>query len=135
MLGNGLSPEVFAAPCGLTTKGLNLTAAVNEFNVPDCDDPDAPMFTERVISSLSAGVTGSGILDMGSFDEWREWHMSGLARNIQVTFSAPGIQGAGYFEMSAVLTTLNFTGNQGELVTVEIEIQSNGQYFWYPAAS
>lgn len=135
LLGNGMSPEVFAAPCGLTTKGLNLTATANEFNVPDCNNPDAPMFTERVISALSAGITGSGILDMNSYDDWRIWYLSGLAKNIEVSFNVPLPQGGGYYAMSAVLTALNSTGNVGELVTIDVEIQSNGEFTWHPASS
>lgn len=135
MLGNGASPETFAAPCGLTTKAINLTATANEFNVPDCTNPDAPMFTERVISALSAGVTGNGVLDMNSLDEWRIWWLSGLAENIRVVIDETQALGGGYFAMSAVLTDLNIGGNQGELATVDVTIASNGPITWHAAGT
>lgn len=135
LVGNGASPELFEAPCGLTTKALNLAATANEFNVPDCDDPEQPMFTERVIATLSAGVTGSGILSMADYDTWRNWYLSGQAQNIHVVINVPLAQGGGYYAMSAVLTALNHTGNQGELVTIDVEIQSNGEFTWVPANS
>lgn len=135
MLGDGNSPETFAAPCGLTTKSLNFAASVNEFNVPDCADPDAPMFTERLVSALSAGVTGNGVLAMESLDEWRNWFDSGLAKNIHVSINEPLASGGGYYRMSAVLTGFNIGGNQGEKMTVEVTIQSDGEWTWVPAAS
>lgn len=125
------SPNVFTAPCGLTTTGFNLTASANEFNVPDCDDPDDPMFTKRVISALSAGVTGSGTLAMESFETWRTWMLSGQPKNIRIVFDVT--PDGGYYEMSAVLTTFNQSGEIGALVNAEVEIQSNGLITWVPA--
>lgn len=135
MLGDGNSPETFGAPCGLTSKSLNLSASVNEFNVPDCADPDAPMWTERVVSALSAGVSGSGVIAMESLDEWRTWFLSGLAKVIHVSVDETLAVGGGYFAMSAVLTGFNITGNQGEKATLEVTIQSDGPVTWVPAAS
>ena len=56
-LGDGASPEVFAAPCGLTTKGFNQTANVQETSVPDCADPDAPAYIERAVDTISSEIT------------------------------------------------------------------------------
>lgn len=132
-LGDGASPEQFAAPCALTTKSISLDAASNDFNVPDCDDPDLPVWTERVVSALSAGVSGNGTLAMESFDEWRDWFLSGEARNIRVKFDASAVNNGGYFEMSAILSNLTLGGNQGELATVEVQIDSNGEVGWVDA--
>lgn len=132
-LGNGAGPEVFTAPCALTTKGINFAAATNDQNVPDCDDPDAPTWTERVISALSAGVSGSGTLALESLETWREWFLSALEKNIRVKVDALAADGGGYFAMSAVLTSFNIGGNQGELATIEVEIQSNGEVTWVDA--
>ena len=132
-LGDGSSPETFAAPCGLTTKGINFTGSANEFVIPSCDTPDAPVFVARVIASLSAGVTGSGTLDSTSLETWREWFLSGLEKNIRVKVDVAAANGGGYYEMSAVLTTFNITGNTGELCQVEVEIQSAGAVEWVDA--
>lgn len=132
-LGDGASPEVFAAPCGLTTKALNFSASSNEFNVPDCDDPDAPTWTERVVSALSAGITGSGTLAMESLETWREWFLSAQAKNIQVKFDATGANGGGHYAMSAILSTFNVTGEVGGLCQIEVEMASNGEVTWVPA--
>lgn len=135
MLGDGNSPETFSAPCGLTTKGINFAASVNEFNVPDCADPDAPMWTERVVAALSAGVNGSGVMAMESYDEWRTWFLSGLPKNIHVSINEPLAVGGGYYSLRALLTGFNTTGNQGEKINLEVTIQSDGEVTWVPAAS
>lgn len=132
-LGDGAGTEAFTAPCALTTKGINLSAEANEFNVPDCDDPDAPTFTERVVSALSAGVSGSGTLAMESLATWRTWWLSGLSKNIRVKLDESAANGGGHFAMAAVLTTLNIGGNNGELATIEVEIASDGEVTWVAA--
>lgn len=131
-LGDGASPETFVAPCALNTKGINFTGTANEANVPDCDDPDAPLWIERVISTLSASIAGAGTLAFESYDIWREWFLSGLERNIRVRFNVAAPNG-GYYSTSAVLTTFNTTGNQGELATIDIEAQSDGEVVWNAA--
>lgn len=129
-LGDGGSPEDFDAPCALTTKGINFSATTNDTNVPDCDDPDAATWTERVISSLSAGVTGSGTLALESLSTWRAWFISALEKNIRVRIVDDNDVQPGYFAMSAVLTTFNLGANQGELATIEIGADSNGAVTW-----
>lgn len=134
-LGDGEEVETFAAPCALTTKGIDFAAETNDFNVPDCDDPDAPTWTERVISALSAGVSGSGTLAMESKSIWEAWFLSGLEKNIQVAIDIPEASGGGYYSMSAVLTAFNIGANQGELATIEVTIQSNGEVVWNDLAA
>lgn len=129
------TPGVFVAPCALTTKGIDFSAESNDFNVPDCDDPDAPTWTERVVSALSAGVSGSGTLAMESLSTWREWFLSGLEKNIRVKLDKPLADGGGHFAMSAVLTGFNLGANQGELATIEVSIASNGEVTWTDAAA
>lgn len=129
-LGDGASPETFDAPCALTTKAINFTATTNDTNVPDCDDPDAATWTERVVAALSAGITGSGTLAMESLVTWRAWFLSGLEKNIRVHIVDDNNVDPGYFAMSAVLTTFNLGANQGELATIEIGADSNGEVTW-----
>ena len=134
-LGDGGSPSaVFDALCALSAKGVKFSAETNDFNVPDCDDPDAPSWTERVVGALSAGVTGSGTLAMESLATWRAWFLTGTEKNIRVKLDAAPGDGGGYFAMSAVLSGLNVSGNQGELAQIEVTIASNGEVTWVPAS-
>jgi predicted secreted protein len=124
-LGDGASPETFVAPCALTTKSFNRSAATNEFNVADCDDPDAPIWTERVKSALSSSISGSGTLAKESLDLYEDWFAAVDSRNVQVTidFTVGPRTYTGAYHMS----TLNITGEQDGLIQVEIELQSDGE--------
>lgn len=123
-LGNGASPETFTAPCALVTKSLSRSAGLNEFNLEDCDNPDAPIWTERVKGALTGSVSGSGTLAKESLDAYEDFFAAVESRNVQVTLDFSGdprtYQGAFH------LATLNITGEQDGLVQVEIELQSDG---------
>lgn len=125
-LGDGNSPETFVSPCGLTTRGINFTASANDVNVPDCDDPDAPAWVERVVQSLSAGVTGSGILAYEALDEWEDFYFGGLAKNCRVIIDW-GSGGLRRYDGAFLCTTYNVTGELGNKIQVEIGLQSDGQ--------
>jgi hypothetical protein len=83
-IGNGATPEVFTAPCALNAKSFNRSASTNDFNVADCDDPDAPVWTERAKEALSAGITGSGTLAQESLDLWEDFYDNQDPQNVQI---------------------------------------------------
>lgn len=123
-LGDGATPEVFSAPCALTTKAFNRSASVNEFNIGDCDTPDDPMWTERVVSALSSTLSGSGTLSQESLAAYEAFFADPDGRNVQVLInwaSSPDTYQGKY-----VMTTFNITGEQDGLIQVEIELQSSG---------
>lgn len=123
-IGDGASPEVFVAPCALTTKSFNRSASMNEFNIADCDDPDAPIWTERVKSALTASLSGSGTLAKESLDLYEEAFADQDSRNVQVTIDYA--VGPRTYVGRYHLATLNITGEQDGLIQVEMEWQSNG---------
>lgn len=124
-IGDGASPEVFTAPCALNSKSFTRSASTNDFNVPDCDDPDAPVWTERAKEALSAGISGSGTLAEESLDLWEDFYNDVDARNVQIVIDYPA--GARTYQGAFFLTTLNIGGNQGELASIEVELVSHGE--------
>lgn len=124
-LGNGASPETFTAPCAIATKSFNRSAGVNEFTIADCDDPDAPAWTERVKGALSSTISGSGTLAKEALDAYEEWYELTDSRNVQVTLDFSGDPRA--YLGKYHLTTLNITGEQEGKIQVEIELQSDGE--------
>ena len=70
LLGDGADPENYTAPCGFTSKSMQLTKNLTEVNLPDCDDPDAVAWVGRDAQSLSAQVSGEGVLNSESVDKW-----------------------------------------------------------------
>lgn len=122
------NPTTYLAPCGFTSKALNLSAATSETNVPDCDDPEAPAWTERGISALSGQITGGGVMATESSDLWEEWFDSGLPKNIRVR-----VPGVGYRAGSALLTSLGASvalNSDGNKVQRSVTLDSNGEWPW-----
>lgn len=129
-IGDGASPEVFTAPCALASKGFNRTAATNDFNVADCDDPDEPTWTERVKGALSAGISGSGTLAKESLDLYEEMYASRDSRNIRVVIDYA--VGPRTYQGRFHLTNFNLTGDDDGLIQVEIELSSDGEVATVP---
>lgn len=120
-LGNGANPEVFSAPCGLTSKGFNGSADTNDTQVPDCDDPDAPAWKERAVTALSRDISGSGILATESLATWDDWFVSGLDKNVQVEFG-------GYIWTGAyILSGFQIQADLGDKAKITIAMQSDGE--------
>lgn len=125
-LGDGASPEVFASPCGLTTRGINFSATSNDVTVPDCDDPDAPAWVERVVESLQAGVSGSGVLALEAQSTWEDFFFGGVAKNCRVVIDW-GAGGTRRYDGAFICTGFNITGARGSKIEVEIALQSDGE--------
>lgn len=125
-LGNGASPEVFAAPCGFDTKALNLTATASEANIPPCNAPDTPGWTARGVSAFSAEITGSGVYAAEDGAMWSAFLLGGLARNVRVTVSPSEI-----YIGPAILTALGATAalaSNGKLVQRSVTMSSAGPW-------
>jgi hypothetical protein len=131
-LGDG-PPETFIAPCGFTKKSLKLSAQSSDTIVPDCDDPTLPAWIERNITSLSAEVSGSGVLSMGGLATWRTWFLSGLSKNVQVILNLPGASGGGYFQGPAILSDFPLDvdlKSEGGRTQMSVTLQNDGQWTW-----
>lgn len=129
-IGDSASPGTFANPCGLTTKGIQFSATVNDTTVPDCDNPDAAAWVGRVVESLSATINGSGVLAMEALATWRAFFESAASKLCRVVIDDGTALLGGRFEGLFICTGFNITGNQGEKIQVEITAQSDGAVVW-----
>ena len=120
-IGNGATPEVFASPCGLNSRGFARTAATNDTNVPDCDDPDAASWLERDVVSLSGSLSGAGVVADEDFDTWESWFNGAVSRNIKVTL------GTRVWIGPAILTKLDITGSRGKRIEFSATIDTDGK--------
>lgn len=127
LIGDGASPEVFSAPCGLTSKGFDTNASSNDVLVPDCDDPDAPAWVARVVKSLSGKVSGSGIMAVESFHFWNTWSLSGLPKNVRIQLVGTGL---GYYSGSFLLTNFSLKASLGDKIQVDVAMDSDQQVSW-----
>jgi len=134
-VGNGGSPEVFAAPCGFTERSLEFSADTNSTPVPDCDDPDAPIWSESDVTTLSATVTGQGVLAQEAHQIWRDWFLGGDVKNVRVLFDLPLAQGGGYYAGAAILTQFKVDSNYGDKIKISISLKNTSSWAWTDAAA
>ncbi|MBO9100000.1 MULTISPECIES: phage tail tube protein [unclassified Rhizobium] len=125
LLGNSASPVVYSAPCGFTSKSLTLSKDLTDVTLPDCDDPDAVAWVGRDASSLSASVTGEGVLAAESVETWLDAYedVESVPVKIEIEFPAKTITWTGAMHISS----LNPSSEQGGRVTMSVEMQSDGE--------
>lgn len=128
--GDGASPEVFTSKvCGMTSKGFTLTGQTSDSTVPDCTDPDLPAWIERIIRSLSGSVTGAGVMAEENFGFWRDWMLSGAAKNVRIVVDLQ--TSPGYFACAMVLTKFELTGNENDgKINVSLSLDTDGEVTW-----
>lgn len=131
--GNGATPEVFTAFCGLTAKSINFQTNTNETFVPDCDDPDAPQWRELSKSGRYVSISGSGLLNMGSLEAFQAAYDEDETATYRFEIAVPALQFGGHWIGQFMLTNFQITGNDGELTNVEITLESSGEVTWVPA--
>lgn len=124
-LGDGASPEQFAAPCGFTSKSLVFTKNLVEVNIPDCDDPDAVDWVGRDADSLSVSISGEGVLASESVETWLDaWESSEpVSVEIEVEFPAKTIVWTGRMHVAS----FTMAGEGKQRVTAQVEMQSDGE--------
>lgn len=124
-LGDDATPIVYAAPCGLTTKNLTLSKNTQEINIPDCDDPDAPVWLGRDVQNLSATISGDGVAAAESVPDWNAAAISTESVNmkVEIEFST----GTKLFEGKFIVDNLTFGAEQGGRVTLGFNAVSDGQ--------
>lgn len=127
LVGDGASPEQFSQPCGLTTRSFDLTASTNTTLIPDCDDPEAPAWEAKDVNSLSASVTGAGVMAVESFDTWNDWFMAAVGRNCQIKLDDGAL---GQWEGTFILASLKYGGQRGQKVTIDIALANDGAVVW-----
>ena len=123
-LSDGETPPNFVAPCGFTSKSYTENVSLGETNIPDCDDPDAPGWIERDTQSISATISGSGVLAKESVPIWRA--ARGTSVECEVELEYPGGD-KDIWTGKFILDSFEVTGAQGERVQVSVTMQSDGE--------
>ncbi|WP_313760169.1 phage tail tube protein [Rhizobium sp.] len=125
LLGDDATPIVYSSPCGFTSKSLTLTKDLTDVNIPDCVDPDAVAWVGRDAASLSASISGEGVLAAESVETWLDaWeNVESVPVKVEIEFPAKTITWTGFMHVA----TFNPSADQGGRVTVSIEMQSDGE--------
>ncbi|GGD30741.1 phage tail tube protein [Aureimonas glaciei] len=127
LLGDGAEPEVFAAPCGFTQKSFSRSKELNEVVVPDCDDPDAMAHTARDARSLSATISGSGVLAKSAYPIWKDAYESSESVNCKVVFDW-GTPDTTTITQRFHLSSFEISADLGDRVQISVSMESDGAY-------
>ncbi|PDS67964.1 phage tail tube protein [Rhizobium phaseoli] len=124
LIGSGSGPIVYAAPCGFTSKSLSLTKSLSEVSLPDCDEPDAPIVLGRDVESISASVSGDGVLAAAAVTTWLDAYESteSIPVKIEIEFSSGTVTWTGNMHVES----LELGAEQGGRVTLNVSMQSDG---------
>jgi len=124
-LGNNADPIVYTAPCGFTSRSLSFSKSLNEMQLPDCDDPDAPDWTERDVSALSMSVSGTGVVAESAIETWINAFNSTGALNVKVECIFPSKKITYTGKMH--LESFEITAPNGQTADVNVSMQSSGE--------
>ena len=104
---------------------ISITGQTSDSNVPDCDNPDTPGWIERIMRTLSAGVTGAGVVAEENFAFYNTWALAGTAKNVRIVVDLA--TNPGYFQGSFLLTKFELTGNENDgKMQVSLSLDSDG---------
>jgi predicted secreted protein len=130
-VGNAGSPETFTHPCLINAdRSIEFTAGGNKVEVPDCTNPDDPVWTEFVKQTLECALSGAGKLDAvgATIASYTTWLTSKDPKNVQIWLGTIG-HWAGAFH----LTKFGVTGTRGDKAEVSIGLDSDGAVTWTTA--
>lgn len=125
-LSSGSTPATFVAPCGFTSKSFSRGKSLNSVQIPDCDDPDAPAWEARDVQSMSATISGSGVLAKAAVPTWEAALASTDSIECEVELDYPD-SGSDVYTGKFHIENFEITGSIGERVQVSVTMQSDGE--------
>lgn len=133
LLGDGATPtEVFAAPCGFSSKSFTLAKNLQEVDLPDCDDPDQIAWIGRDAQNLSASISGDGVAAAESVQDWNDAfkNVESVSAKVEIEFATGILTYTGKFQVD----NLAFGAQQAGRVTLSVNMQSDGPILdtWTP---
>lgn len=126
MLGAGIAPTVYTAPCGFTNRAITFTKGLEESSIPDCANPDALAWIGRDSVSLSIGVSGEGVLAYESVDVWDEAFLSKapVPGRIEIEWPEKTVVWVGKFQIES----LDIGATNGVRTTLSVNMSSDGEF-------
>lgn len=126
MLGNGAGPEVFTAVCGLTTRGFTEQVNTADRFIRDCATPDAIPIRRLTKTGRQWSLSGSGYMARESLAKVQA--AVGVTKNWRFMLGQPtgDLVFGGNYTGPAMVTTLTLGATEGDLVSIEISIVSDG---------
>lgn len=134
LIGNGAEPEVFTPICGLTTRTFREGVNTDDVFILDCADPEDIPVRRLNITGRQWDLSGEGLYNRSQAATIRA--AMGVSQNYRFVVSEPAADGIddGYYEGAAVLVNREIGGGGQGFATTSLEIASDGEWVWVPAA-
>lgn len=120
----------YTTVCGITQWSYTENTNLDETEVPDCADLDAPMQVERAVRSVGAQASASGVWALSSHQAILGWSRGGTTLDVKITFVKVTDSGAATDteEMAgpAYLTNLSIENAYGQKASSSFEIVFDG---------
>lgn len=123
-------PAVFTPICGLTTRSFSESINTTDRFIRDCSNPEDVPIRRITATGAQWSLSGSGLLARESIAIVRA--ALGVQQNWRFAIGKPaGATGwDGYFQGPAILTAINYGATEGEFVSLELTIASDGAWTW-----
>jgi hypothetical protein len=134
-VGDGESPEVFTAVCGIIDVAVNETADTTARRVRDCATPNKPGVTKIKVNGTSWAITASGLTNAAEETGLRA--LLGKLNNYKVeAYDDDGTDAGdllGTWSGAAVLTAKNINVNRDSDSALELTLEGDGALTWTAA--
>lgn len=130
------SPDQYIKVCGFNEFTLEISKETNDVTVPDCDDPDAPSWTERDVLALGWTMSGSGILAKESLSMIEDATRQSNASRVRLELAGAGVGGGTpnrRYEGDAHVA-FTITGTRGEKIQIEVNVEGDGELLFMDVA-
>ena len=134
LVGDGATPQVFTAVCGLTTRSFTHQVNTSDQFVRDCADPEDVPHRRLTVTGEQWDLAGEGLYNRAQAALIRG--AVGTTRTYRFVVSEPSGETVedGFYEGPAMLTNLQLGGSDGEFGSVSLQIASDGGWTWAAAA-
>ena len=132
MLGDGATPEVFAALCGVTTRSFTQQANTSDTFTRDCADPEDVPIRRLIVTGKQWSLSGSGTLNRSNLADIQA--ALALTKSWRFLFTEPADDEVyqGYYSGPAILTNITITGEDSAYATISLSIESDGEWTFTP---
>jgi hypothetical protein len=125
-VGDGGGPETFTARCTMNLeRGFTINPSYTDQEIPDCADDSLPSSIFRALSSVSAEISGSGVLDEQDAAFFADWLLAGSSKNVRVIVWSTSSVGS-QFDFAAKVGSFNVTSSKNNVVNADLSLLSTG---------
>lgn len=134
-IGDGASPEVFTAVCGLQTRSFTEQVNSADSFIRDCTDPEAVPNRRLNLTGRQWNISASGLLARES--QLLIQSSMAVRKNYRFIQNEPAndLIFGGFHQGPAILTSLERGASEGEFVNVSLTIQSDGLWQFFQTSA